>query len=219
MKRFPSVAKPLRAACAVSRGVEGWLPPSNALVPLLGLVLLVSGCTTTSQVSTRYYDVSGSTSQELDREIRRKGPRGGKAIATAGIDIRSVDLEPSVSGGLCRFRQVTFRVSAAIILPQWREATSSRDAELRRLWSGFSAYARAHEEAHVKIAEAFARAIEGSFLAIPPQPSCARLEAIALQRLRRAATLHEQVQLAFDAREQRRFAQIAAAAQAARASR
>lgn len=189
------------------------------LAALVATGLLASGCTTTSQVSTRYYDISGSTSRELDRELRRKGPDGGKAVAMAGIRIRPVDLKPSRDGDGCRFRRVRFGVNAAITLPRWREATSSEDAELRRQWSGFAAYARAHEEAHVEIAEAYARAIEASLLAIPPQPSCDQLEAIALQRVRRAVGLHRQTQLAFDAHEQRRFARLAAAARVAKPTR
>lgn len=190
------------------------LRPIATLAALFGLALVTTGCTTTgAKVSTQYYDISGSSPRELDREIRRHGPNRGKAVAMTGIDIRPVDLEPTVSNGLCRFERARFRVNAAITLPRWREAQSSRDAALQRNWKGLAAYAAAHEQVHVRIAEEFARELERAFLAIPPQPSCTRLETIAVALVRRAQPIHRRVQLAFDAQEQRRFAQLAAQSQ------
>lgn len=190
-----------------------WARPARTarLLALFGICLAATGCaTTTARVSTQYYDISGSSPRELDREMRRRGPDNGKAVASAGISIRPVALEPASSGGLCRFRRARFSVDAAVTLPRWREETASQDARLRRNWQGFAAYARAHEAVHVRIAETFARELEKAFLAIPPQPSCTRLEAIGLELVRRAVPLHRRVQLAFDAQEKRRFAELAA---------
>lgn len=208
--RTPDFLPPSRTGSTTSLADGRPLRRAGILAAAIGLCLLASGCTTTSQVSTRYYDVSGTSFRDFDREIRRKGPKNGKAIATAGLDIRPVDLRPVFRDGTCRFESARFRIRADLTLPRWREEASSRDAKLRAGWKGFAAYAKAHEEFHVKIAEAFVRELEKAFLAIPPQPSCARLEVVALELIRRARVVHEKAQLAFDASEQRRFARLAA---------
>ncbi|WP_279482665.1 DUF922 domain-containing protein [Aureimonas sp. SK2] len=199
--------------CEIRAKRDGRLRRTTTLAILIVVGLLAGACTTTSQVSTRYYDVTGATARDLERGIRRKGPQNGKAVAMAGISFRPVTLETAVGDGGCRFRRARFRVNADLTLPRWREAARSRDAALQRNWKGFAAYARAHEEAHVKIAEAFAKALEQAFLAIPPQPSCARLEAVGIALIRRAMPAHERAQLAFDESEKRRLARLMAQAE------
>ncbi|OXT02414.1 hypothetical protein B7H23_05815 [Notoacmeibacter marinus] len=178
---------------------------------LFGLSLLAGGCATTN-VSTSYYDISGTSSKELDREINRKGPttHQGKAIATAAISMKPLAFDLDRRGGRCSIRRVKFGIDANITLPRWREEALTKDKNLRRNWKGFAAYARAHEEAHVEIAKAFVRLLEKELLAIPPQPTCEALKTRSRRITKRLGRLHEEAQNAFDASEKTRIARILA---------
>ncbi|MCP1199297.1 DUF922 domain-containing protein [Notoacmeibacter sp. MSK16QG-6] len=180
---------------------------------LFALCLVVSGCTTTN-VSTSYYEISGKSSEELDREIDRKGPKThrGKAIATAAISMKPLALDLDRRGGRCSIRRAKFGIDANITLPRWREEALTKDRNLRRNWKGFAAYARAHEKAHVEIAKAFVRLLEKELEAIPPQPTCEALKAQSRKITKRLGRLHEKAQNAFDASEKKRIERLIAEA-------
>lgn len=183
---------------------------SRALGPIvLTLCLGTTGCTSTaSRVTTTYYNISGVSGAELDREIAAKGPMKGHAMASAEIRFVPVSVEYEKTERSCRFRRAGFRVDANVTLPRWRQQLASRDRELRNAWNFISTYARKHEEEHIRIAEKYARKAEEDLMAIPLKPDCNRLEDAAERTLKRNRSAHDREQNAFDAKEQKRLAKL-----------
>jgi predicted secreted Zn-dependent protease len=168
--------------------------------------LLAAGCTT-SRITTTYYNISGVTGADLDREIARKGPLKGHALASTAIKFVPVAIRYDESGGKCRYSSARFRIEANVTLPRWRQHSSS-DPELRSAWKYLANYAREHEDVHIAIAEKYAAKIADELEAIPAKKSCDSLDAAAEVVLKRNRHEHNREQLAFDAAEQKRLGKI-----------
>lgn len=172
-----------------------------------GLVL-ASCVNTASTVSTEYYSVNGSTSQQLDRELRNKGPLNGHALASAAIRFEPVSVFQEESALGCKYKTAKFRVDANITLPRWANKRQSGDRELRRAWDGLAKYAKLHEQAHVKIAETYARALGDALMDLPPQKNCEKLDRVSKKIVDKVSKSHDDAQKAFDANEQKRLAAL-----------
>ena len=173
------------------------------------LITMLTGCVSTSpQVTTNYYLVSGQTSEELDNEIRRRGPMEGHAIAVAAIRFNPVAVIQEETADGCIFKTAKFQVEAEITLPRWKDRNQSEDRELRRAWDGLSRYAKIHEDTHVKIAERFGKLLGEELKVIPPQRDCRRLDRIAKKIVEVTLAAHNKAQNAFDAAEQKRLARL-----------
>ncbi|GAB4348560.1 MAG: hypothetical protein Kow0026_03190 [Oricola sp.] len=180
-----------------------WTP-----LALIAAGLAVGACTSTaSRITTTYYNISGITGADLDREIATKGPLKGHALASSAIKFVPVGISYDEKDGRCRFREAKFRIEANVTLPRWRAHPSS-DPELRTAWKFLSAYAREHEAVHVAIAEKYARKIGEELMALPPKKDCDTLEAAATRVLKRNKAEHNREQLAFDREEQERLADL-----------
>lgn len=185
----------------------------SVALPLAALGL--SACvSTSSQVSTSYYLVSGTTAEQIDSDIRRKGPLNGHALAVAAIRFEPVSVLQNVTTDSCKFAEAKFRVNAAITLPRWADKAQSSDRNLKRAWGNLSRYARDHEQVHVRIAERFAQQLGRDIEALPPQSNCEKLDRLAERVVKRIAGEHDRAQKAFDASEQRRLRALLEARQA-----
>ncbi|MEO1748548.1 MAG: DUF922 domain-containing protein [Pseudomonadota bacterium] len=173
------------------------------------LAAAISGCVSTSpDVTTSYYTISGQTSDELDRELRLRGPMQGHAIAVAAIRFNPVAVIQEEAPDGCLFKTAKFRVEAKITLPRWKERNQTRDRDLRRAWDGLARYAKIHEDTHVKIAERFAKLLGEELEEIPAQNDCRTLDRAAKKVVERTRRAHTKAQNAFDAAEQRRLARL-----------
>jgi len=182
---------------------------SRRALTALMLAVLVAACTSTaSTVTTDYYLVSGDTSEALDRDLRRKGPMRGHALAVAAIRFEPVSVLQETTEAGCVFAEAKFRVKANITLPRWRERATSRDRELRNAWDALASYARAHEDQHVRIAERYAAALGEAVEALPARPTCEALDGSAKRVVDRIGREHDEAQLAFDRAEQRRLERL-----------
>ena len=192
-------------------------PPSrddSVMMPTARIVLLTAACfaavactSTSSRVSKTYYIISGSTGADLDREISTKGPLKGHALASAAIRFAPVSLDHAETDAGCQFTAARFRVEADITLPRWRQAIASSDRELKTAWKHLSAYAHAHEEMHVRIAETYAVKMGDALLAIPPKKTCEDLETVAERVIDKIQKDHDRAQNRFDRAEQKRLDQ------------
>lgn len=180
---------------------------SPARIVLLSVACLVAAaCTSTdTRVSKTYYVISGATGADLDREISSKGPLKGHALASAAIRFVPVVLEHEENEARCRFTEARFRVEADITLPRWRQSLASGDRDLKEAWKHLSAYAHAHEEMHVRIAETYAVKMGEALLAIPPKKTCKGLETAAETVVERVQKEHDRAQNRFDRAEQKRL--------------
>ncbi len=191
------------------RPIAALLAPLALAAPA-GLAACASPPPTELSVST--YRVSGGSERALTRSLALHGPRlpnGERALAavTLAFDPRfRVDDRP----GSCRLRDVSVAVKADVTLPEWRERERAR-GELAEAWDGFLAYAIAHELEHVRIAQGYARRIEGA-MRRASAPDCDALSDRLAPEIARILAEHDAAQNRFDAREQARLAARARAA-------
>jgi predicted secreted Zn-dependent protease len=174
---------------------------------LLSACVLISGCTTPSQVTTGYYDVKGKTAKALDRDLRRKGPLNGHALAAAAIKFTPVEATTRLDATGCRAGTFRLRVDAEITLPRWKERAGA-DQQLSSGFDNLARYAKAHEQFHVRIAELAAREMETRVRAIPAQKTCAAFEKKAIATIAEVRRSHDRAQKEFDAAEQKRLAAL-----------
>lgn len=180
----------------------------QVIMATVSAVFLASCVNTASTVSTEFYSVNGSTSAQLDRELRSKGPLNGHALASAAIRFEPVSVFQKETALGCSYNTAEFRVDANITLPRWANRSQSRDRELRRAWDGLARYAKLHEQTHVKIAETYAKALGDALMDLPPQSSCEKLDRASKKVVDKVSRNHDRAQKAFDAAEQRRLAAL-----------
>jgi predicted secreted Zn-dependent protease len=176
-------------------------------VALLGLTFLTA-CTT-STVTTGYFQVSGSNEKQLDRSFALNAPMNGHAFAATELQILPVNFDPTVDSRGCYFRSAKFKVVARILYPQWKDRKGA-SKDLQRGFDAFSSYARVHEQIHVKIGEAAAKAMEQAVEAIPPQSDCDQLLVKFKSTVKKIYAKHDKAQRAFDASEQKRIRKLIA---------
>lgn len=173
------------------------------------LALLMAGCaTTSSSVSTKYYSIRGANSDQLDAELRDKGPLRGHALASAAIKFEPVAVFQKTTSDGCSFESAKFRVKANITLPRWENRSQSKDTDLKRAWDFLEKYAKVHEHTHVAIAEKYASKLETTLMALPAEKTCEQLDRKAATAAKKISRDHDRAQLKFDADEQKRLAQL-----------
>lgn len=172
--------------------------------------LILGGCVSTqsgSSVNVGYYNVKGTSFEELDREIALHGPRVqgvGKAIASTRVRM-APDVRYSKNGNECRVTRAKVSVIADVTLPRLSDRERV-DGKLREAFSNIEEYAKLHEAVHVRIAEEHARMAEKEILAVKAHPDCKVIESRVTRAFNSVMQRHEKEQLAFDAQEKRRFA-------------
>jgi len=174
--------------------------------------LLLSGCQSLqqSQVSVDYYNISGNTTDALDSEIKRKGPKingGQHAVAIARIKMfPNVTYEKSEKS--CQVKSAKVTVDARVTLPKWtgRKAAS---AKLGKAWDNIDRYTRLHEATHVNMAFSYAKKMEKKVLALPAMKTCDRLREKTKSIVEKLLKEHDAAQRKFDADEQSRFSMLA----------
>ena len=170
---------------------------------VLPLFFSLASCTT-SKVTTGFYDIKGKDEKSLDRSVRKFGPQNGHAFASTELKLVPLSIQPSVDARGCRVGTAKIRVVANITLPRWLDRSGAA-GDLKRGFDNYAAYAKLHEQQHVKIGEAAAGALEASLLAIPPQRNCDVTLKKAKSAIRSVLARHHKAQLAFDAAEKRRI--------------
>ncbi|MEO0636663.1 MAG: DUF922 domain-containing protein [Pseudomonadota bacterium] len=180
------------------------------LLLVIATTFILAACTTT-QVTTGYYDLEGQTGEELDRQIRLKGPAQGHALASAAIRFKPVGIDFREDDRGCRVSRAAIQVIANITLPRWTNRLGS-EPELRAAFNELQRYARVHEQTHVRIAEAAARDMERSLKALSPSSTCKALDRRVERTVKAILKKHDRAQKAFDAAEAKRLAAIYAAA-------
>ncbi|RWE04618.1 MAG: DUF922 domain-containing protein, partial [Mesorhizobium sp.] len=112
-------------------------------------------------VTTRSYDVVGTTGAALVEAMNRKGPKHGfmtRAIADTGYVV-NWKLDVDRTDGVCRLRGADGTMELTYTFPR---LASPPKPELERRWRRFLAGVHAHERHHGRIAEAMMRATDKS---------------------------------------------------------
>ena len=174
----------------------------------LATALGLAACTSVpgSGVSVDYYNVRGTTAQQIDNEIRRLGPNDGHALAVARIRMIP-DVSYDRSGGRCSFERARVGVNAAVTLPRFLDRNRT-DPQLKQAIDNLDEYARFHEAVHVAIANEYADRIAAALGQLPAQPTCDALDSQAAAVSRALLKQHDGAQKKFDRDEQRRLAAL-----------
>jgi len=123
-----------------------------------------------------YYDVSGSTAQELRADLNRNGPldKDGKhfdAITRWHIRWR---YNYQTGGNECAIAKVSTTVDVAITFPRLSE-TAAIPASVRQAFTAYTEKLLVHEKGHAQNAIDTAKRIEDGIVALGPQGACSDL--------------------------------------------
>jgi len=103
-------------------------------------------------IKMEYYDIQGSTAQELLDEMYENGPIAGfeSYRSSAALEYDLLYTWPGKSLGDCDLNKAETRYELKVIAPRWKPY-SDVSPELVENWVRYIAKVRAHEEEHIKI--------------------------------------------------------------------
>ncbi len=130
------------------------------------------------ETGTQYYDIAGRTIEEIEAQIRSKGPAGWAGVTHS--DVR-YEFQTRRDAGLCRIDSVHAAFRGKVELPRWTEERAAT-GELRGWWKHYMVTLRQHEDGHVRIGIETAAEVEQALLATAAAPSCEQVKAEAERR-------------------------------------
>jgi predicted secreted Zn-dependent protease len=142
--------------------------------------LLYSGSTNTPAMldpgvfiitEKKYYDVSGSTENELNAQITSLGPDGFMAQTLPSFRLKYTFREQD---GSCRIERVRVETLITFTYPQWNNP--QRDQKLAEWWGRNLASVEDHERGHEITAGKTSQEIYDALYYLPPYPSCNELK-------------------------------------------
>ncbi len=168
-------------------------------VGLLAILTLPLHASSVSKTYT-YFSIGGSTVEEIEAELDRKGPEvqttGARHPGATQLEF-STRITYGERGGFCSVVKATVTVKANMILPRWNRRGRA-DADTRFIWDTLSADIKRHEEAHVTIARNHARELEEALMSIANFRGCERAKAKGAAETARILEKHDREQLRFD---------------------
>ena len=175
---------------------------TNTLTALLGSALagLAPASAANLTKTYSYFSIGGSTLEEIQSELSRRGPRvdstGLRHPGATRMEFNS-RIGYAESGNSCQIVSVSVSVKAKMMLPRWR-SSSKADADTRFIWNTVSSDIKRHEEAHVVVAKNYARMLEQSLLSLGRQKSCTIADKKAKATSDRILAKHDRAQQLFD---------------------
>ncbi|SCB43505.1 Predicted secreted Zn-dependent protease [Rhizobium multihospitium] len=150
--------------------------------------------------SISYFDIKGSTADELDAALNQRGPlaMGSSSHHPGATKIRfGGNATYSEANGRCYISGVKVTVDTEIILPRWRDRRHA-SKQLSTIWDTLAADIRRHEDRHVEIARQHARQMERQILSLPSASNCDALQEKANEVTSRETDRHDADQARFD---------------------
>jgi len=147
-----------------------------------------------------YFSVGGTTLDELETELNRRGPKvksTGQRHPGATQMQFNTRLGYLEKNGSCRIVDAKVAVKAKVILPRWRKRGGA-DQDTRLIWDTLSDDIKRHEEQHVSIARNYARQLESRLLRLGRQKNCAIAQQKAATTADTILARHDKAQAAFD---------------------
>jgi len=173
------------------------------------LALLGSQATAETIVhkTVSYFQIGGTTAQDLDRELERRGPytmstgarHPGATRIRFGGDVTYVE-----SGGRCRVGSAKVTLKTQLVLPKWKNRKRA-GKDLALIWDSLSSDIRRHEERHAEIARQYARKLETSLKGLRPHRDCLAMEIKVAETTGRIIDAHDKDQMRFDRIEAANF--------------
>jgi len=147
-----------------------------------------------------YFSVGGTTLDELENELTRRGPKvksTGQRHPGATRMQFNTRLGYLEKDGTCRVVDAKVTVTAKVILPKWRRRGGA-DQDTRLVWDTLSDDIKRHEEQHVSIARKYARQLESKLLRLGRQKTCALAQQKAKTTADAILDRHDKAQAEFD---------------------
>src|SRR5690606_22966323 len=185
------VAVVLTVAFAAAMALMG-LGPGGSAAPTSSMEM------SKAQETIKYYDVRGSTIEELRREVYSRGPydsTGQRFAGWAEWRIRWWFDREQVPQG-CKISRAVTETDIEYTLPRWVDADNAQP-ELRKRWNRFLEALTLHEQGHGELARALAAEIEFAIRNLPPEPTCEELDR-KVNELANRMILEDRTQEAYD---------------------
>ncbi|MEX6506668.1 DUF922 domain-containing Zn-dependent protease [Jiella sp. M17.18] len=149
---------------------------------------------------TTYFAVHGTTLQDLDRDLSRRGP----FLADTGLHHPGAT-EISFGGKItykhvpegCAVNRVGITLGLKTTLPKWTPPAGA-SARTRLIWNTLAADIVRHEGRHSAIAKQWATRMEMAIRNLAPRSSCAAMEAAVGRVTSRYLAWHADAQVQFD---------------------
>ncbi len=120
-------------------------------------------------VDRSYYDVRGSTAEELLTEMQRKGPpaeAGSERFYATTTSQSSFRYETLKRGNVCSLTSVGVKTDIVVRMPRWSGENTNTD--LGRQWRAFIKKLIEHEYGHVTISRTGSEEMYLALKALPP---------------------------------------------------
>ncbi|MEM6464429.1 MAG: DUF922 domain-containing protein [Pseudomonadota bacterium] len=166
---------------------------------LLGLGVLAACTTSNSGLTTVYYNVPGTTVDQINEQITLRGPQNGHAIGTTETRM-TPRVKTRRDDGSCQIENADVKLDLTVTLPQWSEL-SRADGRTRSAFESLSGHVEWHEQQHVEISQDYAARIEKALAELPAEETCRELMAKARVMFKAMFEEHNAAQRAFDASE------------------
>lgn len=175
----------------------------GVLTAATGLWLALGGMTQAETIvrkSVSYFQIGGTTAEDLDRELERRGPvtRASGSRHPGATQIKfGGELDYVQSAGRCRIGNVDVTLDTRIILPQWKNRKRAK-GDLALIWDALSSDIKRHEERHAELARQYARQLEKKLKKLRPQRNCDAMQAKVEEATDRVIAAHDAAQMNFD---------------------
>ena len=150
--------------------------------------------------SYRYFSISGTTIEEIEADLARRGPKV-KATNARHPGATQIEFKTRVTygerNGRCGVHDVNVTAKAEVILPRWRRSARA-DADTRLIWDVLAADIKRHEEYHVTIARNYARELENTLKEIRNKAGCDRAQETVKAATATILERHDRAQERFD---------------------
>ena len=147
-----------------------------------------------------YFSIGGTTLEEIERELERRGPKLDSTGTTHPGATRmqfTTNVTYGQTGNRCSVVNARVTVKATVILPRWRRPRAADD-DTRFIWDTLSADIKRHEDTHVRIARSHALELERELKQIRNHFSCEAAQARGEAKTAEILEKHDREQAAFD---------------------
>ncbi|MBV2183745.1 MAG: DUF922 domain-containing protein [Rhizobium sp.] len=160
----------------------------------------VANAETIVRKSISYFQIGGTTAEDLDRELERRGPvtrtSGSRHPGATQIKFGG-ELSYVQSAAQCRLGDINVTLTTRIILPKWKNRKKAH-GDLALIWDALSSDIKRHEERHAEIAQQHARKLERTLKRLRPQRNCEIMQAKVAEATDKLISAHDAAQMNFD---------------------
>lgn len=142
----------------------------------LSALLFTGGLHASGSLEIEYYDVHGSSVQEVREAMNRNGPIGNDGRRFHGYTKWRVGwkFRYAPRGASCEPTSVETSLDVVMTLPRWTRPDDA-PAELEREWERYSAALKAHEDGHAEFGAAAAGEIQRRLSEMSGRSGCRAL--------------------------------------------